>query len=58
MKLVQLSNIDNSRIVGLVLENKVFNITKVNNEFETTYKLINYSITNNQNLDELLNKSS
>ena len=56
MKLVQLSNIDNSRIVGLVLENKVFNITKVNNEFETTYKLINYSITNNQNLDELLNK--
>ena len=56
MKLVQLSNVDNSRIVGLVLENKVFNITKVNNEFETTYKLINYSITNNQNLDELLNK--
>ena len=42
--------------MGLVLENKVFNITKVNNEFETTYKLINYSITNNQNLDELLNK--
>ena len=56
MKLIQLSNVDNSRIVGLVLENKVFNITKVNNEFETTYKLINYSITNNQNLDELLNK--
>ena len=56
MKLVQLSNVDNSRIVGLVLENKVFNITKVNNEFETAYKLINYSITNNQNLDELLNK--
>ena len=56
MKLVQLSNVDNSRIVGLVLENKVFNITKANNEFETTYKLINYSITNNQNLDELLNK--
>ena len=44
MKLVQLSNIDNSRIVGLVLENKVFNITKVNNEFETTYKLINLSL--------------
>ena len=42
--------------MGLVLENKVFNITKVTNEFETTYKLINYSITNNQNLDELLNK--
>ena len=56
MKLIQLSNVDNSRIVGLVLENKVFNITKANNEFETTYKLINYSITNNQNLDELLNK--
>ena len=56
MKLIQLSNVDNSRIVGLVLENKVFNITKANNEFETTYKLINYSITNNQNLEELLNK--
>ena len=56
MKLIQLSNVDNSRIVGLILENKVFNITKANNEFETTYKLINYSITNNQNLDELLNK--
>ena len=56
MKLIQLSNVDNSRIVGLVLENKVFNITKANNEFETTFKLINYSITNNQNLDELLNK--
>ena len=56
MKLIQLSNVDNSRIVGLVLENKVYNITKANNEFETTYKLINYSITNNQNLDELLNK--
>ena len=56
MKLIQLSNVDNSRIVGLVLENKVFNITKANNEFETTYKLINYSITNKQNLDEVLNK--
>ena len=43
MKLVQLSNIDNSRIVGLVLENKVFNITKVNNEFETTYKPVSYT---------------
>ena len=26
MKLIQLSNVDNSRIVGLVLENKFFNI--------------------------------
>ena len=54
MKLIQLSNSENSRIVGVLFENKIFNITEINKNLSTTYELINYSLSSDLSLENII----
>lgn len=54
MKLIQLSNSINSRIVGVLFENKIFNITEINKNLSTTYELINYSLSSDLSLENII----
>ena len=54
MKLIQLSNSENSRIVGVLFENKIFNINEINKNLSTTYELINYSLSSDLSLENII----
>ena len=54
MKLIQLSNSEDSRIVGVLFENKIFNITEINKNLSTTYELINYSLSSDLSLENII----
>ena len=54
MKLIQLSNSENSRIVGVLFENKIFNITEINKNLSSTFEIINYSLSSDLSLENII----
>lgn len=54
MKLIQLSISTNKRILGLLNNNKIINITNANSSIDSTYRLIEYSMRTKKNLNEII----
>jgi len=54
MKLIQLRLSTNKRILGLLNNNKIINITEADQSINSTYRLIEYSTKNKKNIKEVV----
>jgi hypothetical protein len=58
MKLIQLRLSKNKRMLGLLNNNKIINITEANKTIDSTYKLIEYTTKNKKNIEEVVSELS
>ena len=58
MKLIQLTESNGKRIVGLLSGDKIFNLRYGENQYNSTYELISASLNNGNDLNTFINNFS